>query len=67
MSYLYLLPDGSDDMPDADGRHTRTVNVLHSAAQFARFPGCADCRHASWFDAHSALQATPPPTTRLRA
>jgi hypothetical protein len=41
--YLYTLPDGSDDTPDAEGRHTATVNVMHSAAQFARFPGCEQC------------------------
>ena len=41
---VYRLPDGSDDTPDANGRHTKTVNVLHSAEQAQRFPGCDQCR-----------------------
>lgn len=41
---LYRLPDGSDDIPDEHGNHTKTVNVLHSADQAARFPGCPACR-----------------------
>jgi len=44
MTYTYRLPDGSDDAPDEHGRHTKTVNVLHSAQQYQRFPGCEDCR-----------------------
>jgi hypothetical protein len=41
--YLYTLPDGSTDTPDDQGRHTATANVMHSAAEFARFPGCEQC------------------------
>jgi hypothetical protein len=41
---LYRRPDGSDDWPDIHGRHTKTANVLHSALQLARFPGCDTCR-----------------------
>jgi hypothetical protein len=40
----YRVPDGSDDQPDEHGRHTKTVNVLHSALELARFPGCEQCR-----------------------
>jgi Zn finger protein HypA/HybF involved in hydrogenase expression len=40
----YRLPDGSADQPDENGQHTATVNVLHSAEQYARFPGCPDCK-----------------------
>lgn len=43
-TYMYRLPDGSDDTPDEHGNHTKTVNVVHSAEQYARFPGCASCR-----------------------
>jgi hypothetical protein len=43
MSYLYRLPDGSNDAPDVNGRHTATRNVMHSAELAARFPGCEDC------------------------
>lgn len=44
MSYMYTLPDGSGDTPDASGSHTATVNVMHSAESFSRFPGCEQCR-----------------------
>lgn len=44
-TYTYTLPSGSGDKPDADGRHTATANVMHSAASYARFPGCEQCRH----------------------
>lgn len=40
-----VLPDGSDDTPDATGNHTATRNVLHSAEQAARFPGCSHCAY----------------------
>jgi hypothetical protein len=43
-TYIYTLPDGSDDTPDEHGNHTATVNVWHSAAQAERFPGCESCR-----------------------
>jgi hypothetical protein len=43
MSYSYTLPDGSNDAPDEHGRHTATGSVMHSAAEFARFPGCEQC------------------------
>jgi hypothetical protein len=43
-TYAYRLPDGSKDTPDAQGCHTVTVNVLHSAEQYKRFPGCEECR-----------------------
>lgn len=42
--YAYRLPDGSDDSPDLAGQHTKTVNVMHSAEQASRFPGCEHCR-----------------------
>jgi hypothetical protein len=35
------------DKPDAEGRHTATVNVMHSAANFKRFSGCEQCRHCA--------------------
>lgn len=54
-AFAYQLPDGSDDEPDEHGRHTKTVNVLHSAAEYARFPGCAECRHISWHQQHIDL------------
>lgn len=44
MKYAYRLPDGSRDTPDEHGNHTSTVNVLHSAEQARRFPGCEHCR-----------------------
>ncbi len=44
-TYLYTLPSGSGDKPDAEGRHTATVNVVHSAESYKRFPGCGRCRH----------------------
>lgn len=43
-TFTYRLPDGSDDVPDEHGRHTKTVNVRHSAKDFLRFPGCEHCR-----------------------
>ena len=50
---LYRLPDGSDDWPDIYGRHTKTVNVRHSALDYARFWGCGDCRGTAEFEASS--------------
>jgi hypothetical protein len=55
--YLYRLPDGSGDTPDADGRHTKAGTRLHSAAEYRRFPGCRECRHIAWHEAHQALPA----------
>jgi hypothetical protein len=49
---LYRLPDGSADTPDATGNHTATVNVLHSAANAERFPGCPRCASCTEYDAH---------------
>jgi len=43
-SVLSALPDGRDDRPDEHGRHTKTANVTHSAAEYARFTGCPGCR-----------------------
>jgi hypothetical protein len=42
-SYAYRLPRAADK-PTADGRHSATVNVMHCAENFARFPGCGDCQ-----------------------
>jgi hypothetical protein len=39
-TYAYKVPTGKDDSPDANGNHTSTVNVLHSAERAADFPGC---------------------------
>ena len=52
MNYAYRLPDGSDDNPDENGNHTATVNVVHSARQHERFPGCASCRLVAELDIH---------------
>lgn len=41
----YVLPTGADDTPDANGNHTATRNVLHSADQATRFPGCPSCAY----------------------
>jgi hypothetical protein len=46
----YRLPDGSGDQPDETGGHTATVNVMHSAAQYQRFPGCPECRGIAQFE-----------------
>ena len=43
-TYTYRVPDGSSDTPDQHGGHTATVNVMHSARSYARFPGCTSCR-----------------------
>lgn len=53
MSFAYRLPDGSADHPDPDGNHTATVNVLHSAEQAKRFPGCASCKLVAQLDIHN--------------
>lgn len=50
-AYVYRLPDGSDDTPDNRGRHTKTLNVAHSAAQAKRFPGCEICTSIAESDA----------------
>ena len=55
-TYTYRLPDGRDDTPDENGQHTATVNVMHSAEQLARFPGCKSCRSIAEHgrDSHNA-------------
>jgi len=60
-TYLYRLPDGSDDTPTPDGRHTKTAGVLHSAAQYARFPGCEECRGIHEYETNP-----PPPRPQPR-
>jgi hypothetical protein len=50
-SMLYQLPGGRDDKPDAEGRHTKTVNTMHAAIEYARFPGCEHCRAMAQADA----------------
>lgn len=52
MTMLYTLPDGSADVPDANGNHTATVNVCHSAANAAHFPACEQCASCVEYDAH---------------
>ena len=58
MSLIYTLPDGSNDAPDEHGRHAATVNVVHSAKQYQRFPGCEQCRLITEMDAHAQHTVT---------
>jgi hypothetical protein len=54
-TYLYRLPDGSNDMPDENGRHTATKNVMHSAEQSRRFTGCEQCQRIVRLDIEACL------------
>jgi hypothetical protein len=57
--YIRRLPDGNDDAPDEHGRHTRTVNVMHSADQYKRFNGCDQCK--SMAGSRPSVSSTDPP------
>ena len=52
-TFTYTLPDGRNDAPDENGCHTATVNVMHSAEQLNRFPGCEDCKSCADHDIHA--------------
>jgi hypothetical protein len=52
---IYRLPDGSDDTPDENGQHTKTINVLHSAKEAKRFWGCQGCAGCAESDRIGAL------------
>jgi hypothetical protein len=46
-THTYRLPSGQGDHPDAEGRHTAAGNVMHSAENHKRFPGCEECKHCA--------------------
>ena len=52
-TYTYRLPDGSVDTPDANGQHTKTANVVHSAEEYERFTGCESCQRIALQQAES--------------
>jgi hypothetical protein len=55
VNVIYTLPDGSNDAPDRDGRHTATVNVWHNAANAKIYFGCEHCASCIEFNAYMAV------------